>query len=584
VKGISSSSLHGLFGAAAVLLLAAAACTSHEDAGAGFDGSPGPGPGPGPGADGPAGATGPAATPQATPSGTAAAGCASDADCQPGAACFNGVCTGGANTNINFGGAQDFGFFRRQLDAGRVPRVGEFTADGFFAEHHTPLPPPACGERVCVQAMLGVMSNLMNGQTCTLLQVGLNSVIAADPDQRPPLTLAVVVDVSGSMRAGDKIEFVRRGLHILIDALRDEDQIALVTYDTDVAIAAPMDAVFGRRHVLRAAVDGLQADGGTNLYGGLEAGYREVMRAYDSGRQNRVILLSDGQPTAGITAASEILAMSAAYNSDGIGLTTVGLGVDFNVRVMQGLAQQGDGNFYFLENAGAVDEVFTEEVSFFTVPVVFDLDLEVRAGADYTLRRAYGAPLWEDTAEGGHLDVPSVFLAHRVSHDDVTDAGGRRGGGSALLIELMPRLLADDGRGLTEAQIATIDVSFREPGTDRTVTDHVVVDYPHAPWVTLSTGFFDAPDTAIIQKSFVMLNIYAALEMACEMFHARVGSDAVTLLRRVIAAVEDYNDEVDDTDITFDLALLRQLVDVLLRNGVADPEAPPVTDDPWPAD
>ena len=64
------------------------------------------------------------------------------------------------NTNISLGGAQDFGYFRALLDAGRVPETKDFDAAGFFAEHHTQLPPPTCGERVCLQTMLAVMSNL----------------------------------------------------------------------------------------------------------------------------------------------------------------------------------------------------------------------------------------------------------------------------------------------------------------------------------------------------------------------------------------------------------------------------------------
>ncbi|MDD9938161.1 MAG: hypothetical protein OXT09_31415, partial [Myxococcales bacterium] len=91
-------------------------------------------------------------------------------------------------TNVSFGGAQDFGFFRGQLEAGLVPSMASLDAPGFFAEHHVQLPPPACGERICLQPMVAVMGNLMTGQTCTMLNLGLNSPIAADPGERPPLS------------------------------------------------------------------------------------------------------------------------------------------------------------------------------------------------------------------------------------------------------------------------------------------------------------------------------------------------------------------------------------------------------------
>ena len=162
--------------------------------------------------------------------------------------------------------------------------------------------------------------------------------------------------------AGDnKLGFVRDGLEQLIDALRDDDQISIITYSDTARVEFPMSEVSLNRGELREIIRGMTPDGGTNIYDGLELGYQTVFDAYDSGRQNRLIFLSDGEATAGNTADSSILDMSSSYNSDGVGITTVGLGTGFNRDLMRGLAEQGDGNFYFLEDAGAVDEVFQEE-------------------------------------------------------------------------------------------------------------------------------------------------------------------------------------------------------------------------------
>ena len=498
-----------------------------------------------------------------------------------------------SGTNISFSGAQDFGFFRRLLDDGIVPTRETVDAAGFFAEHHTELPLPDCGERICLHAMLGVMGSLMSGNHCTMLQLGLNSPLSSDRIERPPLTLAIVVDTSGSMSADGKMNFVRRGLAQMVNEMNDDDQIALITYSDNAVTHTEMGGVRGRRNALHGAVDDLDADGSTNLYEGLELGFQTVLEHYDSGRQNRVIMLSDGQPTAGDTSADHILAMAAAYNSEGIGLTTVGLGTDFNYELMRGLAEQGDGNFYFVEDAGAVDEVFTEELAYFTVPVAFDLELELRVGPDYTFGDAYGSHLWQDTPDGGRLEIPSVFLAHRVAHDDVhcTDDPddpdpqcGRRGGGSALLIELMPR--NDDGSRPEFADVATALVRFREPGTDLIVEDEIRVRYPHAPWLLHRAGFFENP---IVEKSFVMLNIAIALQQACDRFHIDGDADgAVALLRRVILAVADYadsaNDGEGDLDMAYDIELMEQFIDVLRAQGGQEPDEDDLPEDPWPAD
>jgi Ca-activated chloride channel family protein len=276
--------------------------------------------------------------------------------------------------------------------------------------------------------------------------------------------------------------------------------------------------------------------------------------------------------------------MSRAHNSDGIGLTTIGLGTDFNAALMRDLALQADGNFYFLEDSAAVGEVFTEELSYFTVPVAFDLRLRLSAGAAYAFGRAYGSPFWANAAGGGELTIPSVFLAHRESADDQTPDGGRRGGGSALLVELEPRALTDDGSGATTAQVGSVELSFREPGTNRIVTETVTIDYPFAPWFMPTTGYFQGSDLAVVQKSFVMLNIYVGIERAARAFHENDdAAGALAGLRRLLAAVDDYNEEIADADIASDRALLAQFIAVIERNGIPRVEQPPRAN-PWPAD
>lgn len=483
------------------------------------------------------------------------------------------------NSNVNFGGAQDFGYFRALVEAGVVPRSEDVDAAGFFAEHHTPLPEPSCGQRVCLQAMVGSMGNLITGAECTLLQLGLNSPVVVDPEQRPPLSLAVVIDVSGSMNQDGKIAFVRSGLARLIPELKDGDRIALITYDSRARVIFPMANVEGNREVLLALVAGLLADGPTNLWGGLDLGYQEIEASFDPARQNRVILLSDGEPTAGEVNTARILELSAAYNTDGIGLTTIGLGADFNLALMRGLAEQGDGNFYFLESGAAVEEVFTEEVAYFTVPLAFELELTVDAGADFRFVSAFGASTFQADEQGGTLKMPSVFLAGRKAHDDVTPDGGRRGGGSALLLELASSGGSTQTPGYSE--VAILHLSYQDGLTRALHQEVLTVSFPFETWALDEGGFFD---NDLVTKSFVMLNVLIGLQTACDEFHQGDRDRAVITLRRLAAAVEDYNLEVGDVDIRYDLELIRALDAVMIEQGATDPENPPIPANPWPRD
>ncbi len=494
--------------------------------------------------------------------------------------------------NISLGGAQDFGYFRRLLDDGQVPHREDFDAAGFFAEHYLTLPPPDCGKRVCLQTLFGAMPSLLDGAPMNMVQIGLNTPVTIDPGDRPPLTLAIAIDVSGSMDVAGKIDYVRTGLVTLIDNLRDDDQIALVTYSDNARIVAPMGPVGTRRDALRSIASELVASGSTNFYDGLDTAFKQVQAVYDLDRQNRVIVLSDGEPTAGNTDENAIMTMSAGYNQSGLGLTTIGLGTDFNATLMRGLAEQGNGNHYFLESSSAVEEVFTEELAYFTVPVAFDVLLRATTGPDYQLLGAHGSSFWTPTSYGGYVEVPSVFLSHRVSGNDTGPGGGRRGGGSALLLDLAPMTTSVDPNE-TQAVVSDVNVMFRAPGDTTTSTDRVILTYPNNPIQVPATGFWLGGDSAvaIAKKSFVMLNVYLGLERACSSFYDSGAAspqmtDVIGQLMRVKAAVLDYEAGLTDgdADMLADAELVQKLIDVLMVNGAEAPADPQIPADPWPAD
>ena len=148
----------------------------------------------------------------------------------------------------------------------------------------------------------------------------------------------------------------------------------------------------------------------------------------------------------------------------------------------------------------------------------------------------------------------------------------------------MPKLQLDDGSGTTAAQVAEVSIQFREPGTDRIVTDSVSVNFPLPPWVTPPMGYFDAPDVSIVHKSFVMLNIYAGLEMAANFFAQGNNDETIGILRALRAGVVDYNEEIGDEDIAADLLILDDMILTLVANGVVDPANPPIPENPWPLD
>ena len=480
---------------------------------------------------------------------------------------------GGGNAGVGQGGAQDFGQFRDILDNGDLPGPETLDDVGFFNEHKIELPGADCGGNVCVHGELGVMGNMINGSNCTLVMLGMNTPIDPNEIDRPPLNLAIVVDTSGSMQ-GEPIDYLKEGLFRMLDDLQPEDRISLIGFsgsaDTKVEFIAGDDAE------LNLAIGTLSANGPTNIYDGLRTGYELVEAHADPERQNRVILLSDGEATAGITANDKIVAMSAAYNEEGYSLTTIGVGTEFDPELMRELSESGAGAFYYLEDPQAVQEVFEQEVQTFLIPLAKDVVIDFTVDPGYTLREIYGTKLSEQWGNQGHIEIPSLQIAHRTSVSD--NQGGRRGGGGAIIAELVPR---SPDQAAEIGTVGLLTMTYDVPGSDDTVTEEIKIQSPLQPGETPEEGHFSFNG---VEKSFVMLNIFAGFEMAANRASFGDLTGALTVLQALRGGVVTWLDANDDEDIADDLRYIDKFISNLEDRGAAQPPPDQTPPNPWPND
>jgi Ca-activated chloride channel homolog len=195
--------------------------------------------------------------------------------------------------------------------------------------------------------------------------LALTLTAAALPDRLEkyvqPVDLAIVLDRSGSMD-GAKIGAARQAVLRLMERLTPQDRLALVTYANGVQLVAPLTVMDeGNRHRLMRAVNQILADGGTNLGGGLRQGIDLFMDAPATGRQRKVILISDGLANEGITDPAALGQMAAAATDHHFAVSTVGVGLDFNELLMTTIADHGTGRYYFLEDPLVFAQVFEKE-------------------------------------------------------------------------------------------------------------------------------------------------------------------------------------------------------------------------------
>jgi Ca-activated chloride channel family protein len=473
-----------------------------------------------------------------------------------GAAGAGGNAAPGSFGNVGVSGAQDFAVFRRALDDGRVPARDSIDAAGFFAEHFTSLPPPDCGKHFCLHGMLSMSTDLARGGPLTLLQMGMNSSIDPATVEKPPLDLAVVLDHSGSMAAAGKMDFAKEGIKLLIDALGPGDTFTLIIFDDQV------QTIFGPAHVtdkeaLKGRVGEIQPANGTNIYDGLEAGYRTVLTTPNENEQRRVIFLTDGLPTVGNTDVGKIRAMSVGYNQKYVGLTTIGLGGDVNVPLLRGLAESGGGNFYFIENPAAVREVFMEELAFFVAPIAYDLELTFSELPGYSLKAVHGTSLWQPLMGGGKVDVPSVFLVSRTSTMPGPE-GGRRGGGSAIMAELAHALGA---AAPGPEPVGKLTLKYRIPGHTEFETQETQVTYV-GPTTGPAPEVPDFYSDKAVEKNTLILNFFFAFRDATS-YAPTDSKRALDLLTGFQSRIQPRLADWTDEDLQDDLKLLQRFIDVL---------------------
>jgi Ca-activated chloride channel homolog len=468
-----------------------------------------------------------------------------------GASSDRGTAAPGADAGggVSFGGAQDIGELRGILERGEIPGPDTFDANGFFNEHFNAPPPAACGNLLCIAPGMSVGRDWLVGNHQATLQLAVISTADPSTYRRLPMNLVVVVDHSGSMAADGRLTKVKGGLHTLIDNLRDEDRLAIVEFDDVVDV----DATFGERldrPALHAIIDRLQPRGATNLFEGLRQGFLLIGDAPPSERQNRVIFLSDGLATAGDTSRDHIMAMAKERVQRGIGLTTVGVGNDFDVQLMRGLAEQGAGNFYYLEDAAAASEVFTEELDYFMQPIALDVQLEAGAAPGYRFGEVIGSRLWYAEPTRGSMQVPAVFVASRTSQGGEQ---GRRGGGSMLFVQLTPTT-GSSGR------VADLRLSYRVPGSAERISQNIALDYAHDPRETPEQPYLSAPEMA---ERYAMYNMFLGIRMATR----SSPRCALEVLQATHAAATTWNRTHEDPDLADDIALVEKYMANLRMRG-----------------
>jgi Ca-activated chloride channel family protein len=181
--------------------------------------------------------------------------------------------------------------------------------------------------------------------------------------ERPPVNLALAIDRSSSMRGPRFAQAVRAASQV-VHRMEPRDRLTVLAFDAGVRV------VFGPERVtpeaagqLVRALGQLQTGVGTNLSAAVKAGAERIRAGYVRGALARLVLLTDGQPSVGVTDPDKLCGLVEAEWRTGVTVTAMGIGESFEDELLAEMARRGRGGFHYLATPADIPAAFGRELS-----------------------------------------------------------------------------------------------------------------------------------------------------------------------------------------------------------------------------
>lgn len=350
------------------------------------------------------------------------------------------------------GGAQDIAYFRDRVHAGEIPHPNTFTPEGLFSEHDLPVASrQRCAQLLCTVGEAMPAGLMVQPEVRYLAQLGFSSNLDPKTFKRAPLHLVAVIDKSGSM-SGQPLELVKESLIKVVSQMNADDELSIVLYgDRSHVYMSPTPV--RRRLAINWAIRRIASSGSTNMEEGLAVGFK-LARDHVFNGSTRVMLFTDERPNVGATDADSFMGMARAASRAGIGMTTIGVGVQFGAELATAISSVRGGNLFFFSDVLKMKKRFEEEFDTMVTELAYDLRLEVKPAPGLKIAGVYGIPgkalEWK---EGGSiaLAIETIFLSRKKGAIYVALASDTKTG--------LPETRAAAG-----SSVASIQLGYQERG------------------------------------------------------------------------------------------------------------------------
>ena len=305
---------------------------------------------------------------------------------------------------------------RRWLNQGQLPPEDAVRVEEFINYFDYDYPYPE-SQRVPFQVSTEIAPTPWNANT-RLLRIGIQGY-KVPREQLPASNLVFLLDVSGSMNSPDKLPLLQQALSMLVGQLDARDSVSMVVYAGASGVVLP-PTPGNRKADILAALQRLQAGGSTNGAAGIQLAYQMAQQSFNTGGVNRVILATDGDFNVGLASTEELIDLIQRKRKAGIALTTLGFGAgNFNDHLLEQLADEGNGNYAYIDRLNEARKVLAEELSATLLTIAKDVKIQIEFNpalvSEYRLIGYENRMLNEEDFANDKVDAGEIGAGHRVT-------------------------------------------------------------------------------------------------------------------------------------------------------------------------
>jgi Ca-activated chloride channel homolog len=332
---------------------------------------------------------------------------------------------------------------RRFINLGQVPPVASVRVEEYVNFFTFDYPEPVSNENVSLNSEI---ASCPWNAAHHLIRIGMKGKTIPQTEL-PNSNYVFLIDVSGSMNSPDKLGVLKSGFKTMTDNLRPQDRIAIVTYAGSAEILLESTPA-SEKTKIKNAIGKLGAYGSTAGAEGIKSAYKIAKENFISGGNNRVILGSDGDFNVGISSTDSLIAMIEDMRDTGIYLTVLGVGEgNLNDEMMEQIANKGNGNYEYIDNANQLKKVFTYELSkFYTVAKDAKIQIEFNPAKVESYRL---------------IGYENRKMENEEFSNDSTDAGEI--GAGQTITALYEVVLKPES---SQSQFASFSFRYKKPGED----------------------------------------------------------------------------------------------------------------------